>query len=100
MARETLGDDITRAVLARQEVVAYLNGSHGESGEAAEVRIHGYLDEMRTRQRYPIYRALKHPLYPILRKIDRHHEHASHAPPRERGDTRQQARDAPHLAAH
>ena len=79
MARETLGDDITRAVLARQEVVAYLNGSHGESGEAAEVRIHGYLDEMRTRQRYPIYRALKHPLYPILRKIERHHEHASHA---------------------
>jgi glycerol-3-phosphate O-acyltransferase len=64
-------DDITRAVLAREEVVAYLNGSHGESGERAEERIHGYLDELRTRQRYPIYRALKHPLYPILRKITR-----------------------------
>ncbi len=64
-------DEITRAVLAREEVVAYLNGSHGESGEQAEERIHGYLDELRTRQRYPIYRALKHPLYPILRKITR-----------------------------
>ena len=30
-----------------------------------------YLDELRTTQRYPIYRALKHPLYPILRKIER-----------------------------
>ena len=30
---------------------------------------------LRTTQRYPIYRALKHPLYPILRKIDRIHEH-------------------------
>ncbi len=79
MARDVLADEITRAVLAREEVVAYLNGSHGETGEAAEERIHGYLDEMRTRQRYPIYRALKHPLYPILRKIDRHHEHASRA---------------------
>src|SRR5204862_7887502 len=38
-------------------------------------RIHGYLDELRTTQRYPIYRALKHPLYPILRKIDRLEEH-------------------------
>ena len=35
---------------------------------------HGYLDELRTTQRYPIYRALKHPLYPILRKIERIHE--------------------------
>ncbi len=31
-------DDITRAVLARDEVVAYLNGSHGESGPRAEER--------------------------------------------------------------
>jgi 1-acyl-sn-glycerol-3-phosphate acyltransferase len=68
-------DDITRAVLAREEVVAYLNGSHGESGAEVEERIHGYLEELRTRQRYPIYRALKHPLYPILRKITRIAEH-------------------------
>ncbi len=30
-----------------------------------------YLEELRTTQRYSIYRALKHPLYPILRKIER-----------------------------
>ncbi len=41
----------------------------------ARERIHAYLDELRTTQRYPIYRALKHPLYPILRKIDRIQEH-------------------------
>jgi glycerol-3-phosphate O-acyltransferase len=69
--RDPTFDDITRAVLAREEVVAYLNGSHGESGPRAEERIHEYLEELRTRQRYPIYRALKHPLYPILRKITR-----------------------------
>lgn len=77
--RRDVSDDILRAVLARDEVVRYLNGSHGESGERAEERVHGYLDELRTRQRYPIYRALKHPLYPILRKIDRHHENAEFA---------------------
>ena len=71
MSRDPVFDDITRAVLARDEVVAYLNGSHGESGPRAEERIHEYLEELRTRQRYPIYRALKHPLYPILRKITR-----------------------------
>src|SRR5690606_5178820 len=48
-------------------------------GAAAEARVHQYLEELRTRQRYPIYRALKHPLYPILRKIDRHHEGIAHA---------------------
>jgi glycerol-3-phosphate O-acyltransferase len=69
-------DEITRAVLAREEVVAYLNGSHGESGPRAEQLVFGYLDELRTTQRYPIYRALKHPLYPILRKITRVPEHA------------------------
>ena len=71
MRRDPTFDDITRAVLAREEVVAYVNGSHGESGPRAEERIHEYLEELRTRQRYPIYRALKHPLYPILRKITR-----------------------------
>jgi glycerol-3-phosphate O-acyltransferase len=71
VSRDPIFDDITRAVLARDEVVAYLNGSHGESGPRAEERIHEYLEELRTRQRYPIYRALKHPLYPILRKITR-----------------------------
>jgi len=68
-------DDITRAVLARDEVVRYLQGSHGDTGPEALDRVHAYLDELRTTQRYPIYKALKHPLYPILRKIDRHAEH-------------------------
>ena len=70
-----MADEITRAVLARQEIAAYLKGSHGESGRAARERIEAYLDELRTTQRYSIYRALKHPLYPILRKIERIGEH-------------------------
>jgi glycerol-3-phosphate O-acyltransferase len=64
-------DQITRAVLSRDDIAKYLQGSHGESGRAARERIEGYLDELRTTQRYSIYRALKHPLYPILRKIER-----------------------------
>jgi glycerol-3-phosphate O-acyltransferase len=68
-------DDITQAVLAREDVARYLRGGHGQSELDARERIYGYLDELRTTQRYPIYRALKHPLYPILRKIDRLDEH-------------------------
>ncbi len=60
-------DDISEAVLAREEVLKY-----------PRERIHGYLDELRTTQRYPIYRALQHPLYPILRKIERKHENLHH----------------------
>jgi 1-acyl-sn-glycerol-3-phosphate acyltransferase len=70
-------DDITQAVLAREEVARYLRGGHGQSEIEARARIHAYLDELRTTQRYPIYRALKHPLYPILRKIQRLEEHVS-----------------------
>ena len=33
--REMPLDEVIRAVLARDEVVAYLNGSHGESGPKA-----------------------------------------------------------------
>ena len=68
-------DDITQAVLARDDVARYLRGGHGQTELEARERIHAYLDELRTTQRYPIYRALKHPLYPILRKIDRIEEH-------------------------
>ncbi|HEX6973501.1 MAG TPA: 1-acyl-sn-glycerol-3-phosphate acyltransferase [Vicinamibacterales bacterium] len=68
-------DDITQAVLAREEVARYLRGGHGQTEVQARERIHAYLDELRTTQRYPIYRALKHPLYPILRKIERIDEH-------------------------
>ena len=68
-------DDITQAVLARDDVARYLRGGHGQTELEARERIHAYLDELRTTQRYPIYRALKHPLYPILRKIERIDEH-------------------------
>jgi glycerol-3-phosphate O-acyltransferase len=64
-------DEITRAVLAREEVARYLEDAGGRSGRAARERIEEYLEELRTTQRYSIYKALKHPLYPILRKIER-----------------------------
>ena len=62
-------DEITQAVLSRDEIARYLQDSH--RGDDARERIHAYLEELRTTQRYSIYRALKHPLYPILRKIER-----------------------------
>jgi glycerol-3-phosphate O-acyltransferase len=68
-------DDISRAVLAREEVARYLRGASGRGEEAARERVEGYLEELRTTQRYAFYRALKHPLYPILRKIQRIDEH-------------------------
>ena len=71
-------DDITEAVLAREEVARYLRGGYGESGAQARERIYAYLDELRTRQRYKIYRALQHPLYPLLRKIERMPEQVHH----------------------
>jgi 1-acyl-sn-glycerol-3-phosphate acyltransferase len=61
-------DDITRAVLSREEVARYLEGARGT---AARERIEEYLEELRTTHRPSMYRALKHPLYPILRKIGR-----------------------------
>jgi glycerol-3-phosphate O-acyltransferase len=78
-------DDITQAVLARDDVGRYLRGGHGQSELEARERIHAYLDELRTTQRYPIYRALKHPLYPILRKIERIDEHVGIAQDATRG---------------
>ena len=62
-------DEITHAVLSRDDIARYLQDSH--RGHATRERIHAYLEELRTTQRYSIYRALKHPLYPILRKIER-----------------------------
>ncbi len=67
-------DEISQAVLAREEVLKYLRGDYGDSGAQAREKVYAYLDELRTTQRYPIYRALQHPLYPILRKIERNHE--------------------------
>src|SRR5947208_2785075 len=56
-------DDISEAVLAREEVLKYPRD-----------QVHAYLEELRTTQRHKFYRALQHPLYPILRKIERKHE--------------------------
>src|SRR5687768_11920683 len=64
-------DELTEAVLAREEVARYLSGSHGLTGDAARERVITYLEELRTTQRYELYRALEYPLYPILRKIER-----------------------------
>ena len=69
--RPVTQDEITQAVLARDDVVRYLQGGGGQTPDQAHAAIHGYLRELRTTQRYRIYRALQHPLYPILRKIER-----------------------------
>ena len=72
-------DDITEAVLAREEVARFLEGSHGLTSDVARTRVLGYLDELKTTQRYELYRALEYPLYPILRKIERMGEHVHYA---------------------
>lgn len=72
-------DDIRRAVLEREDVAKYLRDDpEASTGEARE-RIEGYLEELRTTQRYRFYRALQHPLYPILRKVERIAEHVEFA---------------------
>src|SRR5256886_16956235 len=58
-----MDDDISKAVLAREEVLKY-----------PREQVSAYLEELRTTQRHKFYRALQHPLYPILRKIERKHE--------------------------
>src|SRR6185295_10010996 len=60
-------DEISEAVLAREEVLKY-----------PRERVHEYLEELRTTQRHGLYRALQHPLYPILRKIERKSENLHH----------------------
>jgi glycerol-3-phosphate O-acyltransferase len=56
-------DEISQAVLAREDVLKY-----------PRELISAYLEELHTTQRHKFYRALQHPLYPILRKIERKHE--------------------------
>jgi glycerol-3-phosphate O-acyltransferase len=72
-------DEITRAVLAHDEVAKYLRGQHGASEADTRQQIETYLTELRTTQRYRFYRALQHPLYPIFRKVKRIPEHIEHA---------------------
>jgi glycerol-3-phosphate O-acyltransferase len=64
-------DTIAEAVLAREDVARFLEGTHGLTSAAARTRVMAYLDELQTTQRYELYRALEYPLYPILRKIER-----------------------------
>jgi len=71
-------DEITRAVLAREEVAKYLRG-HGGSEADTRRQVETYLTELRTTQRYRFYRALQHPLYPIFRKVKRITEHVERA---------------------
>ena len=75
MPTTALLDDMTRAILEREDVARLLHGGHGGSAAEAHERVIAYLDELRTTQRYPFYRALQHPLYPILRKVQRRYEH-------------------------
>jgi len=60
-------DDISQAVLAREDVLKY-----------PRERVNEYLEELRTTQRHGLYRALQHPLYPILLKIERRTENLHH----------------------
>ena len=50
-------DDLAQAVLAREDVARYLRSAHG--GSDGRERVFAYLEELRTTQRYPFYRALK-----------------------------------------
>lgn len=75
MEKARTADDVTRAVLARTEVARLFEHGHGDPPAKVRELVLAYLDELRTTQRYPFYRALQHPLYPILRKITRHFEH-------------------------
>lgn len=72
-------EEIAAAVLARDDVAKYLKGAGGESDDIARARVSGYLEELQTTQRYRFYRALQHPLYPILRKVERIYEHGDRA---------------------
>lgn len=64
-------DTIAQAVLARQDVARFLEGSHGLTSADARTKVLEYLDELQTTQRYELYRALEYPLLPLLRKIER-----------------------------
>lgn len=71
-------DDIAEAVRSRDEVARYLSGDAGAADVEARQRLDEYLNELKTTQRYRFYRALQHPLYPILRKVTRVPEGLEH----------------------
>lgn len=75
-------DEITRAVLSRDEIARYLAG---DGGRAARERVEAYLEELRTTQRYSMYRALKQPVYLLLRTVERIGENVEFAKAAVRG---------------
>jgi glycerol-3-phosphate O-acyltransferase len=68
---DRLIESACRAVLERAEIRQILTEGHDGSPEETRARVTGFLDELKTTQRYHFYRALQHPLYPILHKITR-----------------------------
>ena len=64
-------DEITEAVLCATRSRTLSRRQPRALGDAARERVISYLEELRTTQRYELYRALEYPLYPILRKIER-----------------------------
>lgn len=65
--------------MAREDIAKYLKGANGEVDPAAEKKVTEYLQELQTTQRYRFYKLLQHPLYPILRKVQRIYEHEERA---------------------
>lgn len=72
-----IGEDLRQQVLAREDVRRLFEPPDGDPATLA--RVEEYLEELRATQRRSIYRALQHPLYPILRKVERIPEHIEHA---------------------
>jgi len=70
--------DIAAAVLEHDDVTRVIREGLAGGPAATRSRVEGYLHELQTKQRYLIYRALQHPLYPILRKVTRIVEHPEH----------------------
>lgn len=68
-------DDITRAVLAHDDVARHLGDA------TARAQVETYLDELRTTQRHGLYRSLRFPLRALLRTVHRHVEHADRVTP-------------------
>lgn len=75
MTKIRSSEDLAQAVMARPDVARLIEHGHSQGPGKVREKVLAYLEELRTTQRYPFYRALQHPLYPILRKVTRHEEH-------------------------
>jgi glycerol-3-phosphate O-acyltransferase len=64
-------DELTQAVLARDEVARYLSGGTPLEQDEARARVLEFIEELRTTQRSEWYRTIEATLYPILRKVQR-----------------------------